>query len=265
MFARKFNSDGRIRCPTPCRARKATRLPRNVPSTYGPDGSPNGVEMVLSSRSVSSAMSYSPLPPMMPMSIAIAVFSAYSPQSTQRTPRSGRYDPEVPVFLADVARRDGRVMIEEDEDFPCHHILVERPLRGERVHGIQIECRDPRLGHVPRRRHQIGGERGALAAGFDHHDLMMCRVTAGPLHPHPRHDRHVIVHQLQHAGFGERPEVIRLISRRVLRMDVRRVFPFAAADDVLRARKTRAEPATRVADREASGVVEVEMARKDDV
>src|SRR4029077_13641409 len=70
MFARKFNSDGRIRCPTPCRARKATRLPRNVPSTYGPDGSPNGVERVLSSRSVSSAMSYSPLPPMIPILIS---------------------------------------------------------------------------------------------------------------------------------------------------------------------------------------------------
>ena len=38
MFARKFSSDGRMRWPAPCRARNATRLPRSVPITYGPDG-----------------------------------------------------------------------------------------------------------------------------------------------------------------------------------------------------------------------------------
>ncbi len=43
MFARKFSSDGIRRCPAPWRARNATRLPRSVPITYGPDGSPNGV------------------------------------------------------------------------------------------------------------------------------------------------------------------------------------------------------------------------------
>src|SRR5581483_5205912 len=67
MFARKFSSDGRMRWPAPCRARNATRFPRSVAITYGPDGSPNGVAMVRSSRSVSSAMSYSPLPPMIPI------------------------------------------------------------------------------------------------------------------------------------------------------------------------------------------------------
>src|SRR4051812_18027652 len=56
-----------MRWPTPWRARKATRLPRSVPITYGPDGSPNGVAIRRSSRSVTSAMSYRPLPPMMPM------------------------------------------------------------------------------------------------------------------------------------------------------------------------------------------------------
>src|SRR5262249_37066628 len=64
---RKFSSDGRMRCPTPCRARNATRLPRSVPITYGPEGSPNGVLTVFSWRSVTSAMSYRPLPPMMPI------------------------------------------------------------------------------------------------------------------------------------------------------------------------------------------------------
>src|SRR5262245_36819379 len=67
ILARKLSSDGRIRWPTPWRARKATRLPRSVPITYGPDGSPKGVVICCSSRSVTSAMSYRPLPPMMPI------------------------------------------------------------------------------------------------------------------------------------------------------------------------------------------------------
>ena len=67
MLARKFSSDGSSRCPAPCRARNATRFPRSVPSSTGPDGSPNGVVSVTSLRSVTSAMSYRPLPPMMPI------------------------------------------------------------------------------------------------------------------------------------------------------------------------------------------------------
>jgi hypothetical protein len=39
--------------------------------TYGADGSPNGVSICRSSRSVSAAMSYSPLPPMMPIVMLI--------------------------------------------------------------------------------------------------------------------------------------------------------------------------------------------------
>src|SRR5688572_15084267 len=67
MLARKFSSDGESRCPAPCRARNATRFPRSVPVRYGPEGSPNGVVSVTSLRSVTSAMSYRPLPPMIPI------------------------------------------------------------------------------------------------------------------------------------------------------------------------------------------------------
>src|SRR3982751_1291522 len=89
MFARKFNSDGRMRWPAPCRARKATRLPRSVPITYGPDGSPNGVEIRCSSRSVTSAMSYKPLPPMMPI-VVFMVDSCRLLQFDQHAAGSGR-------------------------------------------------------------------------------------------------------------------------------------------------------------------------------
>ena len=46
---------------------------------------------------------------------------------------------------------------------------------------------------------------------------------------------------------------------------MRRVFPFAAPDDVPRARKARPKPAVRVADREAAGVIEVQVRREHDV
>ena len=57
MFARKFSSPGRMRWPVPCRARNATRRPRRVAVTYGPDGGPNGVSSVTSCRSASPSMS----------------------------------------------------------------------------------------------------------------------------------------------------------------------------------------------------------------
>ena len=96
MLARKFSSDGSSRWPAPWRARNATRLPRSVPMTYGPDGSPNGVATCRSSRSVSSAMSYRPLPPMMPMLIDSSVLNCL--QSAQAQPGATRFD--VPPAVA---------------------------------------------------------------------------------------------------------------------------------------------------------------------
>src|SRR5438045_762192 len=108
MFARKFNSDGRMRWPAPCRARNATRLPRSVPTMYGPDGSPKGVVTLCSSRSTSSAMSYRPLPPMIPISISLRILSFVSG-------RRGN-DPALAVLFAKIAGRDDWIVFEEHED-----------------------------------------------------------------------------------------------------------------------------------------------------
>src|SRR5512142_2862664 len=111
MFARKFNSDGMIVCPAPWRARNATCLPRSVPITYGPDGSPNGVEIRSSRRSVSSAISYRPLPPMIPIFVSIV-----SLVSAQRGD-----DPPLTLLFPDVPRRDLRIVLEEHQD-----VLLDR-------------------------------------------------------------------------------------------------------------------------------------------
>src|SRR5438105_10972675 len=49
LFRSKFSSVGRMRCPFPWRARKATFLPSSSPRTNGSLGSPKGV--VIFSRS----------------------------------------------------------------------------------------------------------------------------------------------------------------------------------------------------------------------
>ena len=59
-------------------------------------------------------------------------------------------------------------------------------------------------GSVRRRRHQVGDERRRLPARLDDDHLVMHRVAAGPPHPDARHDRLVVVHELEDAGLGER-------------------------------------------------------------
>src|SRR5687767_14796051 len=162
MLARKFSSVGISLCPAPCRARNATRFPRSVPIRYGPDGSPNGVSTFFSSRSVSSSMSYKPLPPMMPMVIASLMsvpapsyqlsaisyqLSAFSFQlsafSFQLSAPSYWFHVVATVLLSDDSRRDHRIVLEE------HHVLTldgffdEGAFEFQRLHRIEIVGHDP--------------------------------------------------------------------------------------------------------------------------
>ena len=90
-------------------------------------------------------------------------------------------------------------------------------------------------------------------------------VTAGAPDLHARHDRLIVVHELEDARLRQRHVIIRQIARAIAFVRVRRILPLAAANHVLRAGKPRADAAGRVADREAAGVIEVQMAREHDV
>src|SRR5215471_5442104 len=68
MLARKFSSVGEMRWPRLCRARNATLRPSRFPRTYESEGSPKGVLILSSLRSLKPGMEYSPLPPIMPIS-----------------------------------------------------------------------------------------------------------------------------------------------------------------------------------------------------
>jgi len=65
-LAREGSSLGLIRCPLPCRGKKATRTPASVPTVMVSLGFPKGVFMSNTSMSLNASMSYSPLPPMTP-------------------------------------------------------------------------------------------------------------------------------------------------------------------------------------------------------
>ncbi len=82
---------------------------------------------------------------------------------------------------------------------------------------------------------------------------------------HARHDRLIVVHELEDARLRQRHVIIRQIARAIALVRVRRILPLAAANHVLRARKPWTDAAGCVADREAAGVVEVQMAREHDV
>src|SRR5262245_31704683 len=232
MLARKFNSEGINRCPTPCRARNATRCPRKVPSTYGPDGSPNGVWTTRSSRSSSSAMSYRPLPPMMPIVGVISrcrlmkmevrlhwlhrAFSCRSPHVTSRY-----------VWI----------VLEEDERVTLLDVAKQGLFRRQRLDRAQIESHDPRLGDVWRHRDHVGDENCVPATRLYPHALVVRRVTGRSLHANPGHDRLVFVDQHQHARFSERDEIRRQIAGAIPLVRMRCVLPLAPPHHVLCARE----------------------------
>src|ERR1700730_15163649 len=144
ILAAKFSSDGRNLWPAPCRARNATGLPRRMPTTYGPDGSPKGVFSDTSLRSARSAMSYRPLPPITPICAFMNVLffgppRAASPPSAAWPPhsmsaRSGnRLDIPLPIPLPNVPRGDVCIVLEEDEVLALDRLAKERTLEVQRV------------------------------------------------------------------------------------------------------------------------------------
>ncbi len=94
---------------------------------------------------------------------------------------------------------------------------------------------------------------------------MMHRVPAAALHLHARHDRLVIVHELENAGVGQGAEVVLPIARAVPLVGMGRILPFAAAHHVARAREPGSQLAAGVPFSEPARMVEVEVRRQDDV
>src|SRR5262245_17843150 len=144
MLARKLSSPGSRRWPIPCLARNTTRCPLSVANTKGADGLPNGVETSRSSRSVSSAMSYRPLPPMMPIRGAEDIDRQ---DPTRSSARHGINPRPAGVLPYDAGGHD-RIVLEEDNVLTSNRLGQELSLVGQRVHGIQVVAHDPRQIHV---------------------------------------------------------------------------------------------------------------------
>src|SRR5918993_1334900 len=279
MFARKLSSDGMSRCPAPCLARNATRRPPSVPSTYGADGSPNGVLSVTSSRSVRSAMSYRPLPPMMPIStfISLRLRLVYSRPQTAglsrhaRPPDCGMRAAVVPaasnhalhrypsVSFPEIPCGDDRVVFEEHEIFAGYRFAQKRALELQRLHWEQVVPHDPRQRHVGNGRDEIGHEHGGLRARFDQQQLMMLRMSARAAHANARRDFSVLLDERQHPGQAEGYVVVVEVARPVALMRMHGVVPLSCADDVLRSREPGPHDPVGPARREPPGMIEVQV------
>ena len=104
------------RWPAPCRARNATRLPRSVPITYGPDGSPNGV-------ATRPLFAVGQLRHVVQAAAADDADRAWSCRARcrilvtacVRRVRSTRLDAPLAVLFADVPGGDRRIVLEEDQ------------------------------------------------------------------------------------------------------------------------------------------------------
>jgi hypothetical protein len=90
-------------------------------------------------------------------------------------------------------------------------------------------------------------------------------MTAGTTHPDAWHDRPVFVDELQHSGLGQRDVIILQIAAAVACVRMCCVFPLAAADDVLGARKPGLDRSIGRPSGEATGVVEMQVRGEDDV
>ena len=142
------------------------------------------------------------------------------------------------VLFRDVPGRHDWIVLEVDEVPALQGLLDERLLRRERVHRVQIEPHDPRIRQMRGRRDEIADERRAPARRFHPDHLMMHVVTARAADTHARHDRLIVVHQVQDAGVGERHEVVRPVAGAIPLVRVRRILPFAAPHDVSGAGET---------------------------
>src|SRR5687768_6581359 len=270
MLARKFSSDGESRCPAPCRARNATRFPRSVPIRYGPEGSPNGVVSATSLRSVTSAMSYRPLPPMIPIwtcsMCRCGAPSGLSPNSTNYPPPTTNrlqhllHEPaSVPV--ADVSGSDARIVLEENQVLALDRLSDEVPLERHRLHGEQVVSHDPGVLQVRRRRDQIRDEHGGLPARLDEDDLVLAGVAAGANHTDAGTYGFVPGEERHDAGVLQRHEIVLQVAGAVSIVWMRCVLPLGRANQISGVGKTRSH-AVAVADRGAAEMVPMKVGRQ---
>src|SRR5438876_6298474 len=82
-----------------------------------------------------------------------------------------------PFVLSHVCRRDGRIVLEEDERLFLGDVLEERFLRGQRVHGVEVVAHDPGRAEMRRHRYEVCREDGRLTAAFDVDHLMVHAVS----------------------------------------------------------------------------------------
>ncbi len=94
---------------------------------------------------------------------------------------------------------------------------------------------------------------------------MVSRMAAGAPQPHARHDLGAVVDEIEHASSRQRQEILLQVARAIAFVRMRRVVPLAAVRDIAGPREPRDDAAVRRPRGEAADMVEVQMAREDNV
>ena len=176
-----------------------------------------------SSRSVSSAMSYRPLPPMMPIAARVM------PADRLHISFAAGFSDDSPPPPRDRARR--RPGYSRSTDFP-----QKSALEFERVHRIQVEAHDPRVGRGARssasgrRRTPRSCLRIRCRRSDGHRCGRRCARTRTP-----GIWRSSLAKEIHDAGLGQRRQVVRQVAGAVALVRMRGIVPFAVADDTGRA------------------------------
>ncbi len=90
-------------------------------------------------------------------------------------------------------------------------------------------------------------------------------MPAGTPHPHPRHDRRIVVDELQHMVVGQRLVVLGEVAASGPLVRVHRIVELAAPDHVLRAGKPRTHRTIGRPFGESAGMVEMQVRGQHDV
>src|SRR5687768_7478979 len=113
-------------------------------------------------------MSYKPLPPMMP----IWIFSMGVAASLQHL-----LDEPPAIALADEARGDVRVVLEENQVAPVDGLADESLLEREGLHRKQVVAHHPGVLEMRGGGNEIGDEDGRAISRFDEHNLVLPGVA----------------------------------------------------------------------------------------
>src|SRR5215468_6455568 len=237
-----------MRWPRPCRARKATRLPSNVPTAILSDGSPNGVLTAISRILLRPFIEYNPLPPMTPISAtgpfvrADVPFVSFAPAmrfSWDLPVQIHRLDFDFTVTIIKGGCGDVGIVAKDDHPVFAGHAWQPTAFRFERSHGIEVVGHDPRQRNMVPCRQQIRNKGQRFAAARQQDRLNIGVVARNGSDGDAGKNRLVADREIPETSLRNGHEILRKVAGTVAFGGRGGVFELSALNDVTRAGEGR--------------------------